>query len=138
MPSWNAECPVLCSRFLKIPMDIHAGGLDNIFSHHENEIAQIQALTGKIPAKYWVHVRHLMVNGKKMSKTLKNYHSLGELKKMGFSPIAIKWLLLSKPYTKRVDLTIAKLKNNIRIRAFNRFSFFQVFERLFILFHPCV
>jgi len=110
IPSWNAECPVLCSRFLKIPMDIHAGGFDNIFSHHENEIAQIQALTGKIPAKYWFHVRHLMVDGKKMSKSLENYHSLAQLREIGFSITAIKWLLLSKPYTKKVNFTLAKLK----------------------------
>ncbi len=110
MPSWNAECPVLCMKFLKIPMDIHAGGFDNIFSHHENEIAQVQALTGEIPAKYWFHVRHLMVNGKKMSKSLKNYYSVEQLQGMGFSVTAIKWLLLSKPYTKKVNFTLSRLR----------------------------
>ncbi len=110
MPSWNAECPVLCSKFLNLPMDIHAGGHDNIFSHHENEIAQIRALTGKMPARYWFHVRHLMVNGRKMSKTLKNYHSVEQLKKMGFSVPAIKWLLLSKPYTHKANFTIGNLR----------------------------
>ncbi|MFH0817768.1 MAG: cysteine--tRNA ligase [Candidatus Micrarchaeota archaeon] len=110
MPAWNAECPALCMKFLKIPMDIHAGGFDNIFSHHENEIAQIQSLTGKFPAKYWFHVRHLMVEGKKMSKSLKNYYSVKQLKDMGFSITAIKWLLLSKPYTKKVNFTLKKLR----------------------------
>ncbi len=119
MPSWNAECPALCMKFLKIPMDIHAGGFDNIFSHHENEIAQIQSLTGKIPAKYWFHVRHLMVDGKKMSKSLKNYYSVGQLKRMGFSVIAIKWLLLSKPYTKKLNFTLEGLREfETRYRCF--------------------
>jgi cysteinyl-tRNA synthetase len=109
-PAWNAECPALCMKYLKIPMDIHAGGQDNIFSHHENEIAQIRSLTGKMPAKYWFHVRHLMVNKHKMSKTLKNYHSIPELKKMGISMMAIKWLLLSEPYTRRLNFTMEKLR----------------------------
>lgn len=110
-PAWNAECPVLCLKFLKIPMDIHMGGIDNIFSHHENEIAQILALTNNVPAKYWVHVKHLMVDGKKMSKTLKNFYSIADLKQRGFSMMAIKWLLLSEVYTKRLNFTLEKLKN---------------------------
>lgn len=109
IPSWNAECPALCTKYLRIPMDIHAGGFDNIFSHHENEMAQVKALTGKPLAKYWFHVEHLMTEGRKMSKSLKNYESLEELKKAGFSTGAIKWLLLSAPYRKKLNFTKEKL-----------------------------
>ncbi len=109
-PAWNTECPVMCKKYLKLPMDVHMGGVDNIFSHHENEIAIIEGLTGKKPAKYWIHIKHLMVEGKKMSKSLKNYYSLEELKERNFSMMAIKWLLLSEVYTRRVNFTLDKLK----------------------------
>ena len=78
-PGWHIECSVMTRDLLGDTLDIHAGGEDLVFPHHTNEIAQSETLTGKQFVRYWVHIRHLMINGKKMSKSLGNYISFDEV-----------------------------------------------------------
>jgi cysteinyl-tRNA synthetase len=100
------------SRFLGVPFDIHAGGVDNIFSHHENEIAQTQGASGKKPARYWLHCRHLLVDGRKMSKSLGNFYTVEQVRKMGFGYDAIRAHLLTTHYRKRLDFTFSGLRKS--------------------------
>ncbi len=109
-PGWHIECSAMGSRFLGVPYDIHEGGADNIFSHHENEIAQTQGATGKEPARYWLHCRHLLVEGKKMSKSLGNFYTVEEIHKMGFGYDAIRAHLLGTHYRRRMDFTFKGLR----------------------------
>ena len=108
-PGWHIECSAMCSKHLGTHFDIHAGGVDNIFPHHENVIAQNFGAFGENPSKYWLHIRHLMVNGKKMSKSAGNFYTLRELLEMGFEPMAIKYLLLSISYRRRLNFTFEGL-----------------------------
>jgi cysteinyl-tRNA synthetase len=101
-------------RYLGIPFDIHMGGIDNIFSHHENEIAQSAGATGKIPARYWMHVRHLMVNRRKMSKSLGRSYTVEELRRRGFSYRVIRAYLLSQHYRRRLNFTFPGLRRKAR------------------------
>jgi cysteinyl-tRNA synthetase len=108
-PGWHIECSAMCSKHLGTRFDIHAGGVDNIFPHHENVIAQNFGAFGKIPSRYWLHIRHLMVDGRKMSKSAGNFYTLRELLEMGFEPMAIKYLLLSISYRRRLNFTFEGL-----------------------------
>ncbi len=100
-PGWHIECSVMAIEFLGATLDIHAGGVDLIFPHHENEIAQSEALTGKPFANYWLHSEFLLVDGQKMSKSLGNFYTLRDLcGKHGHSPESIRYLLASLPYRK--------------------------------------
>ena len=92
-PGWHIECSVMANKYLGDTFDIHAGGVDLVFPHHENEIAQSEALTGKSFAHYWLHCEHLLVDGQKMSKSLGNYYTLRDLLQKGFSPESIRYLL---------------------------------------------
>ncbi|MHA1409791.1 MAG: cysteine--tRNA ligase [Candidatus Odinarchaeia archaeon] len=103
-PGWHIECSVLSMKFLGDKIDIHTGGVDLIFPHHENEIAQSEAYTGKKVVKYWVHIEHLLVNGEKMSKSLGNYITLQGLQKK-IEPGAIRYFLLSAHYRKKLNYT---------------------------------
>jgi len=109
-PGWHIECSAMSLRYLGAPFDIHMGGIDNIFAHHENEIAQSAGATGKIPARYWIHVRHLMIYGKKMSKSLGRSYSVDELRKKGYGYDAIRAYLLSEHYRKRLNFTLQGLR----------------------------
>ncbi|MCS7299292.1 MAG: cysteine--tRNA ligase [Spirochaetia bacterium] len=109
-PGWHIECSVMSTKYLGETFDIHGGGVDLIFPHHENEIAQSEAKTGKQFVRYWVHVEHLMINGRKMSKSEGNYYTLRDLLSKGYSPKAIRLVLISTHYKKPLDFTEEKIK----------------------------
>jgi len=110
-PGWHIECSAMGSKHLGKRFDIHVGGVDNIFPHHENVIAQNFGAFGINPSKYWLHCRHLMVDGKKMSKSAGNFYTLGDLLGKGYSPIAIKYLLLSTNYRRRLNFTFEGIED---------------------------
>jgi cysteinyl-tRNA synthetase len=104
-PGWHIECSVMSMQELGESFDLHAGGEDLIFPHHENEIAQAEALTGKTFARHWMHVRFLLVEGEKMSKSAGNFYTLRDLVAMGHKPSSIRFLLLAVPYRKQLNFT---------------------------------
>ncbi len=104
-PGWHIECSAMSMRYLGESFDLHSGGVDLIFPHHENEIAQSEAATGKPFVRHWFHVAHLRVNGEKMSKSLGNLFILDEVVKRGFSPEALRYLLLSGHYRQPLNFT---------------------------------
>ncbi len=109
-PGWHLECSAMSSKYLGQPFDIHTGGVDLIFPHHENEIAQSEAATGKNFVNYWLHNEHLMINSKKMSKSLGNFYTLEDLQNRGYSPITIRYAFLSIHYRQKINLTDALLE----------------------------
>jgi cysteinyl-tRNA synthetase len=110
-PGWHIECSVMAIKYLGETLDIHAGGVDLIFPHHENEIAQSEALTGKPFARFWLHSEFLLVEGQKMSKSLGNYYTLRDiLETHGYQPEAVRYLLASVPYRKQLNFTFDGLK----------------------------
>src|SRR5215475_518134 len=108
-PGWHIECSVMSMKYLGETLDIHTGGVDLTFPHHENEIAQSEALTGKPFVRYWLHSEHLIVEGQKMSKSLGNFYTLRDLLKMGYAPEVIRYLLASIPYRKKLNFTFESL-----------------------------
>ena len=123
-PGWHIECSVMATKYLGETFDIHAGGTDLVFPHHENEIAQSEALTGKPFARYWVHCEHLLVDGQKMSKSLGNYYTLRDLLERGYSPGAIRYLLASVPHGKQLNFTLEGLQQAANaIERLENFSF---------------
>jgi cysteinyl-tRNA synthetase len=108
-PGWHIECSVMSMKFLGETFDIHSGGVDLIFPHHENEIAQSEAATGKPFVRYWLHAEHLIVNGEKMSKSLGNFYTLRDLLAKGYKPSAIRYLLTSVPYRRHLNFTFEGL-----------------------------
>ena len=110
-PGWHIECSVMAIRYLGETLDLHAGGVDLIFPHHENEIAQSESLTGKPFARFWLHCEFLMVEGQKMSKSLGNYFTLRDVVAKGHPPEAIRYLLASVPYRKQLNFTMDGLKS---------------------------
>ncbi len=109
-PGWHIECSVMAIKYLGETLDIHAGGIDLVFPHHENEIAQSESLTGKPFARFWLHAEFLLVEGQKMSKSLGNFYTLRDLVGKGFAPEAIRYLLASVPYRKSLNFTMDGLK----------------------------
>lgn len=109
-PGWHLECSAMSMKALGETFDIHAGGIDLVFPHHENEIAQSEGATGKPFVRYWVHAEFLMVEGQKMSKSLGNYFTFRDLVEKGFSPRAIRYLLLSAPHHKQLNFTLEGLR----------------------------
>ena len=109
-PGWHIECSVMAMKYLGESFDIHLGGEDLIFPHHENEIAQSEARTGKPFARFWLHARFLLVEGEKMSKSLGNYYTLRDLVLMGHKPSSLRFLLASVPYHKQLNFTFDGLK----------------------------
>ena len=109
-PGWHIECSVMAMKYLGETLDIHAGGIDLTFPHHENEIAQSEALTDKQFARYWMHSEHLIVEGQKMSKSLGNFYTLRDLLEQGYKPEAIRYLLASVPYRNKLNFTMDGLK----------------------------
>jgi len=122
-PGWHIECSVMAIKYLGETLDIHAGGIDLVFPHHENEIAQSESLTGRPFARFWLHAEFLMVEGQKMSKSLGNYFTLRDVLGRGHQPEAIRYLLASVPYRKQLNFTFDGLRSAAtaidRLRNFN-------------------
>jgi cysteinyl-tRNA synthetase len=108
-PGWHIECSVMSMRELGETFDIHAGGVDLVFPHHEDEIAQSEAATGKPFARYWVHGEHLLVEGEKMSKSLGNFYTLGDLRERGILPASIRYVFLTTHYRGKLNFTLDAL-----------------------------
>jgi cysteinyl-tRNA synthetase len=106
-PGWHLECSAMSMKYLGKTFDLHTGGVDNIFPHHENEIAQSEGATGQPYVHYWMHVAHLMVEGEKMAKSKGNFYTLRELLEQGHDPRAIRLLLLSTHYRTPLNFTTA-------------------------------
>ncbi len=104
-PGWHLECSAMSMKYLGETFDIHCGGVDLVFPHHENEIAQSEGATGKPFVKYWVHGAHLIVEGQKMSKSLGNFYTLRDLLEKGYNPLALRFLLSSVHYRKQLNFT---------------------------------
>jgi cysteinyl-tRNA synthetase len=109
-PGWHLECSVMSMEELGETFDLHAGGEDLLFPHHENEIAQSESLTGKMFAHFWFHARFLLVEGEKMSKSLGNFFTLRDLVLKGHKPSSIRYLLSSVPYRNQLNFTFDGLK----------------------------
>ena len=109
-PGWHIECSAMSMKYLGSHFDIHAGGVDLVFPHHENEIAQSEAFTGKKFVNYWFHNEHLLVEGHKMSKSLGNFYTLRDLLQKGYNPKAIRYLLLSVHYRTQLNFTEEAIK----------------------------
>ncbi len=109
-PGWHIECSAMCTKHLGTRFDIHVGGVDNIFPHHETVMAQNFGAFGENPSKYWLHTRHLMIDGRKMSKSMGNFYTLHDLLEKGYRPMAIKYLLLSMSYRRRLNFTFHGLE----------------------------
>jgi cysteinyl-tRNA synthetase len=105
-PGWHLECSAMSMKRLGATLDIHCGAVDNIFPHHENEIAQSEAVTGKPFVRFWVHGEHLLVEGEKMSKSKGNFYTLRDLLARGHDPLAIRFELLRVPYRKQLNFTL--------------------------------
>jgi cysteinyl-tRNA synthetase len=111
-PGWHIECSVMAMKYLGETLDIHSGGVDLVFPHHENEIAQSEAITGKPFVRYWLHAEFLLIEGQKMSKSLGNFYTLRDLLDKGYSPDAVRYLLASVPYRKQLNFTFDALKSS--------------------------
>jgi cysteinyl-tRNA synthetase len=108
-PGWHIECSVMSMRTLGQSFDLHTGGEDNIHPHHECEIAQSEGATGKQFVAYWMHTRHLMVNGEKMSKSKGNFFTIRDLTAKGFDPVVIRWSLMTTRYREPLNFTLRSL-----------------------------
>ncbi len=116
-PGWHIECSAMSMKYLGETFDIHTGGVDNIFPHHENEIAQSEGATGKKFVNYWLHCAHLLVNNEKMSKSKGNFYTLRDLLNKNYEPVAIRYLLLTTHYRDPLNFTEKSLegaKNTIK------------------------
>jgi len=121
-PGWHIECSAMATKYLGPHFDIHCGGVDNIFPHHENEIAQSECATGETFVNYWLHCAHLVVDGRKMSKSLGNFYTLRDLLARGNDPLVLRWALIATHYRQPNNFSFDVLdaaKNAIgRIRDF--------------------
>ena len=121
-PGWHLECSAMATRFLGDTFDLHAGGEDLMFPHHENEIAQSESASGKTFARHWMHVRFLLVEGRKMSKSEGNFFTLRDLLLKGYRASAIRFLLMSVPYRHQLNFTFDGLTESTnaveRLRTF--------------------
>lgn len=111
-PGWHIECSAMALKNLGASFDIHAGAVDLIFPHHENEIAQSEGATGKPFVKYWLHLEHLLINKQKMSKSLKNDFKLNDIIERGFNPLAFRYLCLTAHYRAKLNFTWESLKGS--------------------------
>ena len=109
-PGWHIECSAMSMKYLGETFDIHCGGVDNMFPHHENEIAQSEAATGKQFVRYWLHNEHLQVEGRRMAKSLGNYYTIRDLLAKNCDPKAIRYLLLSTHYRQQLNFTFTGLE----------------------------
>src|ERR1700680_3733964 len=122
-PGWHIECSAMAMKYLGETLDIHTGGIDLAFPHHENEIAQSEGATGKHFVKYWLHAEHLLVEGEKMSKSLGNFYTLRDLLEKGNKPSALRFALASVPYRRQLNFTFDGLQQAVssveRLRNFS-------------------
>jgi cysteinyl-tRNA synthetase len=109
-PGWHIECSAMAMKYLGETLDVHTGGIDLAFPHHENEIAQSEGATGKHFVKYWLHAEHLLVEGEKMSKSLGNFYTLRDLFAKGYKPSALRFALASVPYRRQLNFTFDGLQ----------------------------
>lgn len=109
-PGWHLECSAMALKYLGEQIDIHTGGEDNIFPHHECEIAQSEAFTGSKVIKYWVHARHLLVDNQKMSKSLGNFYTVDDILKQGYHPMVLRYALMSSHYGQQLNFNMDLLK----------------------------
>jgi cysteinyl-tRNA synthetase len=109
-PGWHIECSAMSMQYLGESFDVHCGGVDNIFPHHENEIAQSEGATGKPFVRHWLHSEHLLVDGEKMAKRLGNQYTLADLLERGHSPRAVRYLLVSAHYRQKLNFTWESLE----------------------------
>src|SRR5438552_3200349 len=109
-PGWHIECSAMSMKYLGETFDLHAGGIDLVFPHHENEIAQSEGATGRQFARYWYHFEHLKVEGETMSKSKGNYYTFRDLAAKGFSAAAVRYFLLSVPFRKQLNFTFDALQ----------------------------
>ncbi len=109
-PGWHIECSAMAMALLGDTIDIHCGGVDNMFPHHENEVAQSECSSGKVFVLHWVHVEHLLVHHKKMSKSLGNFFTLRDLIQKGYHPLEIRYLLLQGHYRTQLNFTFQELE----------------------------
>jgi cysteinyl-tRNA synthetase len=109
-PGWHIECSAMAMKFLGETIDIHSGGIDLAFPHHENEIAQSEAATGKQFVRYWLHAEHLLVEGETMSKSKGNFYTLRDLFAKGYKPSALRFALASVPYRRQLNFTFDGLQ----------------------------
>ena len=125
-PGWHIECSAMSMKYLGKTFDIHTGGIDNMFPHHEDEIAQSESANGCRYVNYWLHCAHLIVDGDKMSKSAGNFFTLHDLKNKGFSGREIRWVLLGTHYRKKLNFTIGFCEQaRVTLKKFNAF-----FDRL--------
>ena len=117
-PGWHIECSAMAMKYLGSQLDIHTGGVDNIFPHHEGEIAQSEAVTGETFVQYWIHGQHLLADGLKMAKSIGNAYTLSDLESRGFDPLALRYLYLTARTSARLNFTFSTL--NASQQAFNR------------------
>ena len=109
-PGWHIECSAMSMKYLGETFDIHAGGIDLVFPHHENEIAQSEGATGQTFARYWIHFEHLKVDGESMSKSKGNFYTFRDVTARGFAPVAVRYFLFSVPYRKQLNFTFEALQ----------------------------
>ena len=108
-PGWHIECSAMSMRYLGETFDVHCGGVDNVFPHHDNEIAQSESASGQTFVRYWLHSEHLIVDGEKMSKSLGNQYTLKDLLERGVDPRALRYLFLSVHYRQKLNFTFDSL-----------------------------
>ena len=111
-PGWHIECSAMASKYLGQPFDIHTGGIDLVFPHHENEIAQSEACCGKKFVNYWIHNEWMMIDEKKMSKSLGNVYNIRDIVEKGFNPLALRYFYLTGQYRTQINFTLDNLKNS--------------------------
>ena len=109
-PGWHLECSAMAMKYLGDTLDLHCGGIDLLFPHHENEIAQSEAATGRPFVRFWIHGEHLLVDGEKMSKSKGNFYTLRDLLNKGYDALTIRYLLVSVRYRKQLNFTLEGLK----------------------------
>lgn len=109
-PGWHIECSVMSMELLGPHFDIHCGGVDNIFPHHENELAQSVCATGSKFVNYWLHSEYLLVDNKKMSKSLNNFYTLRDLLDQGYPAEAIRWMLITTHYRQKLNFSVSRLE----------------------------
>ncbi|KKQ65988.1 MAG: Cysteine-tRNA ligase [Candidatus Daviesbacteria bacterium GW2011_GWA2_38_24] len=109
-PGWHIECSVMSQQYLGDTFDIHIGGIDLLFPHHENEIAQAEGVTGKQFVRFWIHGEFLLVEGQKMSKSLNNFYTLRDIEEKGFEPLALRYLYLTAHYRDKLNFTWKSLE----------------------------
>ncbi len=121
-PGWHLECSAMSMKYLGNHFDIHTGGIDNLFPHHENEIAQSEGATGEPFVNYWLHAEHLIVEGRKMAKSFGNFFRLRDLLDKGYSGVAVRYVLIATHYRQQLNFTFQGLDAaNASLERYNGF-----------------